>query len=1010
MKIIELNFMNINSLKGEHCISFEDVPLSDASIFAIVGPTGSGKSTILDVITLALFNQIPRFKSKISKKLINDESSVITHNTKEAYASIEYEIKKKRYKSKWSIRVNRNDKLNDYEMTFYNSDNSVADLKKSEVPAKNEEVIGLNYDQFVKAILLSQGEFSKFLKSDKNERGALLENLTGTGIYRKIGRRTYEKYKEVKENLEREQDLLGEHITLTNEEKDALESELKKANAEKAKQDKALETLNALLQIKTSIQKLKESQVKTQGLLEKIEQQAIAFQTQEARIKTHQKLSHLQGRYANYKAARKNAEESKINLDKYKEQLIAARSALKITMGQMASLTKVDINEGNFKKEMSAFEKEINGLDKDIKHLSQRGKDTRGRVNQEKANYHQIQLEDNIKPQEAIDLLTQRKTQLESILKKSSQDVSQSPIEVKSNLKKAQQDVESLRALKQHLTIMSTAEEKYAKDQAEFKEYKSEVEKHLPLIQKTEALLTASKTQISLLRKQKEDALKIAELEELRDALVNGEACPLCGSLEHPYTEHLPKKDNSDIEQAITKAEKEHHDYQEEIKQHTALVTKSKASIERINKDITEATQLLAEGKKTTSQLLNSVENGPEIDLSKISSVIESKVEFIKQTEEGIEAQSEIEYNKRLTTQYKELSKIGMQYKELHQKRQEKFEGDSISEVANTLQDEFSKSKTTIEQKESVIENETKSLNRDVDLATKISEELEPTIKALGFNTIDDIESQLLDETTLDGLTQQQKAIEKDTIRFQSELRVIHKDLNEKEQLDSDPKLSIEALQSSIDAKKILADEQLKIASTSQEKLNRDKEDQKRFKERQQNIDKLKIEFSKWSLLNKMIGSATGNDFANFAQGLTLKNLLVYANRRLEKLSDRYLLTKPENDGPLIVIDKYQGNSSRSVTTLSGGETFLISLALALSLSDMASKNVALGCLFIDEGFGTLDPDTLELAMTTLETLQSESQKTVGVISHVETLKERIGVQIQLDRNAQGLSSIKVVG
>ena len=88
----------------------------------------------------------------------------------------------------------------------------------------------------------------------------------------------------------------------------------------------------------------------------------------------------------------------------------------------------------------------------------------------------------------------------------------------------------------------------------------------------------------------------------------------------------------------------------------------------------------------------------------------------------------------------------------------------------------------------------------------------------------------------------------------------------------------------------------------------------------------------------------------------------------------------------------------------------MISLALALSLSDMASKNVALGCLFIDEGFGTLDPDTLELAMTTLETLQSESQKTVGVISHVATLKERIDVQIQLDRNAQGLSSIKVVG
>ena len=159
-----------------------------------------------------------------------------------------------------------------------------------------------------------------------------------------------------------------------------------------------------------------------------------------------------------------------------------------------------------------------------------------------------------------------------------------------------------------------------------------------------------------------------------------------------------------------------------------------------------------------------------------------------------------------------------------------------------------------------------------------------------------------------------------------------------------------------------------------------------------------------------MIGDATGNKFANFAQGLTLKNLLVYANQRLRNLSDRYQLTMPKEEGSLLVIDNYQGDSIRSIKTLSGGETFLISLALALSLSDMASKNVALGCLFIDEGFGTLDSDTLELAMTTLETLQSESQKAVGVISHVEALKERIDVQIKLKMNAQGHSEIEVHG
>ena len=104
MKIVEIKFRNINSLKGEHTVSFDQQPLSTAGIFAIVGPTGSGKSTILDVITLALFNRIPRF-GKISTPDITKEGSVVTHHTKSAYASVEYKIKEKKYKSIWSVET-----------------------------------------------------------------------------------------------------------------------------------------------------------------------------------------------------------------------------------------------------------------------------------------------------------------------------------------------------------------------------------------------------------------------------------------------------------------------------------------------------------------------------------------------------------------------------------------------------------------------------------------------------------------------------------------------------------------------------------------------------------------------------------------------------------------------------------------------------------------------------------------------------------------------------------------
>ena len=116
----------------------------------------------------------------------------------------------------------------------------------------------------------------------------------------------------------------------------------------------------------------------------------------------------------------------------------------------------------------------------------------------------------------------------------------------------------------------------------------------------------------------------------------------------------------------------------------------------------------------------------------------------------------------------------------------------------------------------------------------------------------------------------------------------------------------------------------------------------------------------------------------------------------------------PDGGDFLRVIDRYQGDVSRSVITLSGGETFLLSLALALSLSDMASHSVDLQSLFIDEGFGTLDQDTLEVALSTLERLQSESSKTIGIISHVTALQERINTQIVLHKSDTGVSTLTI--
>ena len=155
-----------------------------------------------------------------------------------------------------------------------------------------------------------------------------------------------------------------------------------------------------------------------------------------------------------------------------------------------------------------------------------------------------------------------------------------------------------------------------------------------------------------------------------------------------------------------------------------------------------------------------------------------------------------------------------------------------------------------------------------------------------------------------------------------------------------------------------------------------------------------------WSQLSGLIGSSKGDKFRKFAQGLTLDHLIFLANRQLEQLHARYLLNRKNSDELSIeVLDTWQGDTARDIKTLSGGESFLVSLALALGLSDLVSHKTRIDSLFLDEGFGTLDQETLETALNALDSLNA-SGKMVGVISHIESLKERIPTRIEVRKEA----------
>jgi exonuclease SbcC len=178
------------------------------------------------------------------------------------------------------------------------------------------------------------------------------------------------------------------------------------------------------------------------------------------------------------------------------------------------------------------------------------------------------------------------------------------------------------------------------------------------------------------------------------------------------------------------------------------------------------------------------------------------------------------------------------------------------------------------------------------------------------------------------------------------------------------------------------------------------------FAEQRQALAAQHQEQERWDLLHQLIGSADGKKFRVFAQGLTFDLMISHANRQLRKMNDRYILLRdPKEPLALQVIDNYQAGETRSTRNLSGGESFLVSLALSLGLSAMASHNVRVDSLFLDEGFGTLDEEALDTALQTLAELQHDG-KLIGIISHVPMLKDRIDVRIQVLPGPGGCSRL----
>ena len=298
--------------------------------------------------------------------------------------------------------------------------------------------------------------------------------------------------------------------------------------------------------------------------------------------------------------------------------------------------------------------------------------------------------------------------------------------------------------------------------------------------------------------------------------------------------------------------------------------------------------------------------------------------------------------------------------------------------------------------------------------STRIQSQVDQLLESSAFNSIDEVELILLDAQTKQEIEILQEKLNNETLRLSTLEAQFKKEATKLNQEKELLKITDSEEESVLKREELQAKQKVSSSRLGEikEKFRRDQELRNTNQEVVKLQDSQQKELGKWEQLYRLLGGSE-TAFNTYVQRITLKNLLNLANVHLFKLNKRYsLYMSPDvvekNELDFAMIDHYNSDQVRAIDTASGGEEFLISLALALGLADLTSKNMKINSLFIDEGFGTLDPDSLESAMHTLETLQSDG-KLIGLISHVENLKERIPTQIQVTKKSNGVSEVNVV-
>ena len=1008
MKILKIEFQNINSLRGTNLIDFTRAPFTTGSLFAITGPTGSGKSTILDVISLALFNHVPRL-GRISKNDILSKGAILTRNQTEAFAKVTYECKTGIYTSQWSISTARTGNLREYEMEITNdTTGAILDLKKSDVPGKNEELIGLNYNQFIKSVLLAQGEFAQFLRAKKDERGELLEKITGTGIYRQLGRMAFEKHKLVNVEIQKQQDFINQiKIDLLPEEEiHVLSKEFEDKDSQCKPLEEEIKTFERNLRLKKTIESHLVDIQKYSTEKENAEKDLGVFmETYGLKLEQHEKLRDIAEDLRNWSRTSNELLEAQKNILEKTDLKEINLKEIDDCLARVNTLTNAGATGDTIETCLDEFSKHVRKIQEELKEKKNRYSSLQQEF---RAETREISCDFNVNdPSVTARELEENKTnahnrilQLEDQLKEIDLADSQAEkLRLKKNLqlaREAQIHAESINRINGELQRLTGEEKKLTPFLNSLpSEIKAQEEK-----------VNSLQDKIEIVKLKKQNQLLLSSLEDKREKLIDGEPCPLCGALHHPYAEIKPHKSDT-LNEELRELENECALWNKKLVGGTTSLAHYRNALEEVLKQRTQQENYQKVLKDSFREKFFQLKKEDTTSWEEVGRSYEKTLERLEEYEGEKRNLACINIGLPILEKMVGLAAEG---KSLKEQLSSLYSGNDITLDTQKLQTQW----TRLREYERSLAAQLEELEEKKSLLNQRLRDIEGALKPLvmehGFQTLQDAGDALMQDQAYYKLHTDRDRIQREIIRNTETLTLLNSQLEKfkQEDVEKTPQdLQILMEERSGQLEKIRLDcEQLK------HRLINDRDNREKILKIQEEIAGKEKQIKRWKLLNELIGDSTGKKFNDFAQDLSLSQLLLLANIRIKDLSYRYRIDKPseDEDDCLVAIDEHMGGQRRSVKTLSGGETFILSLSMALALSDLASRNVEINSLFIDEGFGTLDPETLDQTLDTLEKLQAESSKTIGIISHVDSLKERIATQIKLKRHGQGYSTLEITG